>query len=188
MHLRDRGSPDQCNAVWRQSVLDYPQARPSLEFDLVVPSANPAAGPARTGPDRPPRPIAVYLFVLALVALVPAFAFSAVLLQRNNEAQERVVEALITGSARSIMQAVDREVFANISTLKVLATTKTLEGGDLAGFYNQVKTALEGTNTYVYALDSAFNVLMSTRVEFGAPSGHGDVRQRCSQPGPARQP
>ena len=171
MHLRDRGSPDQCNAVWRQSVLDYPQARPSLEFDyLVVPSANPAAGPARTGPDRPPRPIAVYLFVLALVALVPAFAFSAVLLQRNNEAQERVVEALITGSARSIMQAVDREVFANISTLKVLATTKTLEGGDLAGFYNQVKTALEGTNTYVYALDSAFNVLMSTRVEFGAPS------------------
>ena len=72
---------------------------------MVVPSANPASGPARTGPDRPPRPIAVYLFVLALVALVPAFAFSAVLLQRNNEAQERVVEALITGSARSIMQA-----------------------------------------------------------------------------------
>ena len=89
---------------------------------MVVPSANPPAGPGRTGPDRPPRPIAVYLFVLALVALVPAFAFSAVLLQRNNEAQERVVETLITGSTRSIMQAVDREVFANISTLKVLAT------------------------------------------------------------------
>ena len=80
---------------------------------MVVSSANTAAGPGRTGPDRPPRPIAVYLFVLALVALVPAFAFSAVLLQRNNDAQERVVEALITGSARSIMQAVDREVFAH---------------------------------------------------------------------------
>ena len=47
------------------------------------------------------------------------------------------------------MQAVDREVFANISTLKVLATTKTLEQGDLQAFYTQVKTALEGTNTYV---------------------------------------
>jgi two-component sensor histidine kinase len=135
---------------------------------LVVPSANPASGPARTGPDRPPRPIAVYLFVLALVALVPAFAFSAVLLQRNNEAQERVVEALITGSARSIMQAVDREVFANISTLKVLATTKTLEEGDLQSFYNQVRTALDGTNTYVYALDSDFYTILSTRREFGA--------------------
>lgn len=125
-------------------------------------------GPPQLGPDRPSRPIAVYLFVLALVALVPAFAFSAVLLQRNNEAQERVVETLITGSARSIMQAVDREVFANISTLKVLATTKTLEEGDLRPFYTQVKTALEGTNTYVYALDRDFNVLMSTRSEFGA--------------------
>jgi len=135
---------------------------------LVVSSANTAAGPGRTGPDRPPRPIAVYLFVLALVALVPAFAFSAVLLQRNNDAQERVVEALITGSARSIMQAVDREVFANISPLKVLATTKTLEQGALEDFYLQVKTALEGTNTYVYALDSKFYTLMSTRAEFGA--------------------
>jgi two-component sensor histidine kinase len=134
---------------------------------LVVPSANPPAGPGRTGPDRPPRPIAVYLFVLALVALVPAFAFSAVLLQRNNEAQERVVETLITGSTRSIMQAVDREVFANISTLKVLAANSTLQQGDLEGFYTQVKTALEGTNTYVYALDSQFYTILSTRTEFG---------------------
>ncbi len=110
----------------------------------------------------------MYLFVLALVALVPAFAFSAVLLQRNNEAQGRVVETLITGSARSIMQAVDREVFANISTLKVLATTKTLEAGDLEGFYNQIKTALAGTATYVYALDSNFYSILSTRGEFGA--------------------
>ncbi|MEP7241682.1 MAG: hypothetical protein ABI697_12420, partial [Devosia sp.] len=93
---------------------------------------SPASG---GGPANRPRSIALYLFVLALVALVPAFAFSAVLLQRNNEAQERVVETLITGSTRSIMQAVDREVFANISTLKVLATTRTLAAGDLQGFY-----------------------------------------------------
>jgi two-component sensor histidine kinase len=118
---------------------------------------------------RPPRPIAVYLFVLALVALVPAFAFSAVLLQRNNEARERVVEALITGSARSIMQAVDREVFANISTLKVLATSNTLADGDLEDFYRQVSVALQGTNTYVYVLGPDFRTLVSTRVEFGAP-------------------
>lgn len=131
---------------------------------VLPPSAS--SGVASPAPARPPRPIAVYLFVLALVALVPAFAFSAVLLQRNNEAQERVVETLITGSARSIMQAVDREVFANISTLKVLATTKTLEAGDLRAFYDQITTALEGTNTYVYALDSKFYAIMSTRGPF----------------------
>lgn len=143
---------------------------------MVVPSANPPPGPSRTGSDRPPRPIAVYLFVLALVALVPAFAFSAVLLQRNNEAQERVVETLITGSARSIMQAVDREVFANISTLKVLATTKTLEDGDLEAFYRQVKAALEGTSTYVYALNSDFYSIVSTRTDFpGTPVLANDI-------------
>ena len=119
---------------------------------------------------RRPRSIAIYLFVLALVALVPAFAFSAILLQRNNEAQERVVETLITGSTRSIQQAVDREVNANISTLKVLATTPTLATGDLQSFYSQVKTALAGTSTYVYLLDKDFNVTLSTRQAFGAPA------------------
>lgn len=69
------------------------------------------AGVARTVVSEEPlprrsRPIALYLFILALVALVPAFVFSAVLLQRNNEAQERVVETLITGTSRSIVQAV----------------------------------------------------------------------------------
>jgi two-component sensor histidine kinase len=116
-----------------------------------------------------PRSIALYLFVLALVALLPAFAFSAVLLERNSEAQEAVVETLITGSTRSIIQAVDREVFANISTLKVLATTDTLQAGDLQGFYTQVKTALSGTDTYVYALNSNYYSLVSTRGPFDAP-------------------
>ena len=115
-----------------------------------------------------PRSIAVYLFVLALVALVPAFAFSAVLLQRNNQAQERVVETLITGSARSIIQAVDREVFATISTLKILATNRTLQSGDLESFYSQIKQALAGTNTYVFALNSDFYTIFSTRQDYGA--------------------
>jgi two-component sensor histidine kinase len=126
-----------------------------------------AAATAREA--RRPRSIAVYLFVLALVALVPAFAFSAILLQRNNEAQERVVEALITGSARSIMQTVDREVTANITTLRVLATTPTLAQGDLRAFYNQVKAALAGTNTWVYLLDKNFMAILSTRQDYGSP-------------------
>jgi two-component sensor histidine kinase len=131
-------------------------------------SPTPAGPPKQPRSQSRPRSIAVYLFILALVALVPAFAFSAVLLQRNNQAQERVVEALITGSLRTIMQAVDREVFANISTLKVLATSETLAAGDLRSFYTQVTTALAGTSTFVYVLDDSFTTLLSTRGEFGA--------------------
>lgn len=112
------------------------------------------------------RPIAVYLAILALVALVPAFVFSALLIQRNNEAQERVVETLTTGNARSIVQAVDREIVANINTLRVLATMPELPGGDLAGFHARVREALSGTGAYVYVIDSELNSILSTRIPF----------------------
>lgn len=134
--------------------------------------AQSAAVNDRTAPERGfrrPRPIALYLFILALVALVPAFAFSAILLQRNNEAQERVVETLITGTSRSIVQAVEREIVANITTLKVLASAPALSAGDYQSFHARVKLALAGTDTYVYLLDSGLMTLMSTRVDYGAP-------------------
>ena len=130
--------------------------------------------PHRRPARRRPRPIALYLFLLALVALVPAFVFSAILLQRNNEAQERVVETLITGSARSIVQAVEREINANITTLRVLATTPSLLEGDLEAFHAQVSTALAGSGSYIYLLDDKLNSIMSTRQPYtpqpGGPS------------------
>jgi len=121
---------------------------------------------------RVARPIAVYLFVLALVALVPAFVFSALLLQRNNEAQERVVETLITGTARSIVQSVDREISANITTLKVLSANPALLGGNMDAFHTQVSIALAGTGSFVFVLDSNMYALMSTRPNY-QPGSHG---------------
>ena len=118
---------------------------------------------------RKARPIALYLFILALVALVPAFVFSAILLQRNNEAQQRIVESLMVGTARSIVQAVEREVTASITTLKVLATAPTLIAGDFRAYHARVKAALEGTGTSIYLLDKQFNSIVSTRTEFGTP-------------------
>lgn len=120
---------------------------------------------------RPARPIALYLFVLALVALVPAFVFSAILLQRNNEAQERVVESLITGTARSIVQAVDREISANVTTLRVLATTPELLAGDLASFHARVRSAFQGSGSHIYVLNEDFRTVMSTRAAFNPEPG-----------------
>lgn len=134
---------------------------------MAKPAADDIAQTGKPGPPRA-RSIALYLFVLALVALAPAFLFSAVLLQRNNEAQERVVETLMVGTARSIVQAVEREITANITTLRVLATTPTLAEGDFRSFHARVKAALEGTGASIYLLDSNFMSIMSTRSEFGA--------------------
>lgn len=131
-------------------------------------AADSIADAGRRGP-RKARPIALYLFILALVALVPAFVFSAILLQRNNEAQESVVQTLIVGTARSIVQAVERDITANITTLKVLATSPTLLAEDLRSFHERVQRALEGSGASVYVLDAQFNSIMSTRTEFGTP-------------------
>ena len=128
--------------------------------DKIADAARPAT--------RKARPIALHLLALALVALLPAFVFSAILLQRNNEAQQRVVETLMAGTARSIVQMVEREISASITTLKVLATTPSLLEGDFRSFHAQVKVALQGTGASIYLLDSSFMVIMSTRTDFGA--------------------
>lgn len=109
------------------------------------------------------HPIAAYLVVLALVGLVPAFVFSAVLLQRNNEAQERVVETLVTGNVRSIVQTVDREIVANITTLNVLASSPELESGDYRAFHSRVASALAVSGSYLFLADADLNSFLSTR-------------------------
>lgn len=125
---------------------------------------SPAESTAARRRIRVARPIAVYLFVLALVALVPAFIFSAILLQRNNEAQQRVVETLITSNARSIVRAVDREINANITTLRVLATTPPLSPGDYPAFHTRVSVALEDTGSFVYLVHPDMTSDLTTRL------------------------
>ncbi|MGV3490554.1 MAG: cache domain-containing protein, partial [Devosia sp.] len=110
------------------------------------------------------RPIAVYLFILALVALVPAFVFSAILLQRNNEAQERVVETLITGNARAIIQTVDREINANITTLRLLATTPPTSPAEYPAFHARVTEALANTGVTVYLIHPDMTSDLTTRL------------------------
>src|SRR5690606_3057665 len=93
----------------------------------------------------------------------------AILLQRNNEAQEQVVEALVGGTTSSIVQAVEREIIANITTLRVLASAPALIAGDYRSFHTRVRLALAATDTFIYLLDADLNGIMSTRVEYGAP-------------------
>ena len=113
---------------------------------------------------RSALPISAYLVILALVALLPAFVFSAVLLERNNQAQERNVETLITGNARAIMQAVDREILANTTTLRLLATAPEIVTQDWAAFHDRVQKALEGSGAHIFVADDNFQTLVSTRV------------------------
>ncbi len=118
---------------------------------------------------RSPLPIAVYLFVLALVALVPAFAFSAVLLQRNNEAQEQVVQALMQSTTRALLQSIDRDVEGTISTLRALASSPAVTAQDIDEIYARAEGVLAGTGSVLVIIDEGLRQVVNTRFPQGTP-------------------
>ena len=116
---------------------------------------------------RRSQPIAVYLFALVLVILLPALIVSLVLLNRNNRAQEDVVRALTNATVQAMGQSVEREIASMITTLRVLSTSQALADGDLAQFHDRASVALAGTGAYLVVLDGALNQLLNTRVAYG---------------------
>jgi hypothetical protein len=121
--------------------------------------------------ERRSRPVIVYLAFLMLVFVIPAFAFSGVLIHRNNVAQEEVVETFTVATTRSVVQAVEREIAGMITTLRVLMTSETLVSDSLARFHTRAQTALAGTGAHLVIIDPELNQLLNTRVPFGTPLG-----------------
>lgn len=118
-----------------------------------------------------PRPIALYLFALAVVALVPAFIFSAFLLARNNEAQARILSSLTVATAQAIAGAVDRQIDGLGITLRVLESSNALTDESLAAFHARASRALRGTGAYLLILDQDLNQMLNTRVAYGTELG-----------------
>lgn len=118
-----------------------------------------------------PQPVALYLFALVLVILVPALIVTLVLLNRTNDAQEDVVQALTSATVQAMGQAVDREVSGMLTTLRVLSSDPSLEAGALEEFHRRAVIALAGTGSYLIGVDLEANQLLNTRVEFGQPLG-----------------
>lgn len=114
------------------------------------------------------RSIAHYLVAIAFITLVPSFVFAGILMQRNQAAQEETVETLILATSRSLVQGVEREINANITTLRVLATSPTLHQGDYLGFHTRTVLALAGTEANLFLVDPDLYTFSSTRRAFSA--------------------
>lgn len=115
--------------------------------------------------------ITVLLALLIAAAVLPPLVFSVFLLDRNNRAQADVVATLAEAAAGAAVQTVDRQLLGMLTTLRSLSTSRTLGDGDLAGFYQAARTALQGTDSYVIVLDKNANQLLNTRSAFGEPLG-----------------
>lgn len=135
---------------------------------------------------RRPQPVALYLFALVLVILIPALIVALVLLNSTNDAQEEVVEALTNATVQAMGQTVDREVAGMITTLRVLSSDQSLQGGQLDEFHRRAVIALAGTGSYLIGIDAAGNQLLNTRIAFGDPlsrTSDYDTAQRALERG-----
>ena len=129
------------------------------------------SGKANSVRSRRPQPVALYLFALMLVILLPALIVALVLLNSTNNAQEEVVESPTNATVQAMGQSVDREISGMITTLRVLSSDQSLEAGDLEHFHSRATIALAGTGSYIIGIDEDGNQLLNSRVEFGTALG-----------------
>ena len=115
------------------------------------------------------RPIVFFLVLLALVAFVPVMAFAAVLLQRNNEAQQEIVQTLILATTEAVGQAVDRQTEGMITALKGFSSAPTATPADLEQLHIRGQYALAGTGAYLVLIEDSYQQLFNTRFPFGTP-------------------
>jgi len=118
--------------------------------------------------SRRRRPLSFYLTVLLLVAIVPSFVFSMIILKRSTDEQERVVTALLKGTTGAVTRVVEREIDGMLTTLKVLSTTSAIDNRNLGQFYERASSALADTDSALLVIDRAHNQLLNTRVPFGS--------------------
>ncbi|MCO6389121.1 sensor histidine kinase [Aliihoeflea sp. 40Bstr573] len=118
-----------------------------------------------------PLPIGAYLGALVAVALVPTLLFTAVLLERNNRAQQDVLTTLAEATAGSIVETIDRELAGMTTTLRVLSGSRSLDANDLSDFYDRARKALDDTHSYFILLDENLQQLINTRVDYGTALG-----------------
>ncbi|MEF2550498.1 HWE histidine kinase domain-containing protein [Aurantimonas sp. A2-1-M11] len=114
-------------------------------------------------------PLLVHLVLFAIIVLVPALLFSAFLILQFSAQQREIATAQVNDTAQIISNAVDREIYGMITTGRVLASSPSLSGGELAGFHTRTVAALKTTNTDAALVDPKGRVVVSTIDSYPAP-------------------
>ena len=139
------------------------------------PSAPPNESPAAPAGGRP---LASYLVLLGFAIALPSLLFSAYLLYRFEETERAGAARVAEDRAESIRDAVEREIAAMSTTLKVLSTSELLRQGNFAALHDRIELALAGTGTFVILADPNYRQMLNTRVPYG--TALGEVTDRAS--------
>jgi len=113
-----------------------------------------------------------YLILLVVAAVLPVVGFGGYLSYRSYEEQREMLAQGMIERCRAISAALDREFLVSIQSLKVLAGSTHLRGGNLKEFYGDMQGALAAyrrTWENLTLVDAAGRQLINLRRPFGAP-------------------
>jgi signal transduction histidine kinase/ActR/RegA family two-component response regulator len=121
--------------------------------------------------ERHGHPLSVYLVLLVASVAAPLIVAGGFLLQALITGERRTFEQGLRDTANVLVLALDREVRDAVNTLHALASSPSLERGDLAAFHEVARRALATQPTWiaVTVADPSGQLLMNTRVPFGTP-------------------
>lgn len=115
--------------------------------------------------------ISAILTLLVAAVFLPVLIFSAVMLQRNGEAQQTMLTTLAEATTASIAETLDRHIAGMETTLRVFSTSSELENNDLEGLHRRATQALADSGSFLIVADENLDLIMNSRVPFGTPLG-----------------
>lgn len=104
---------------------------------------------------------------MALAA--PSLAFVAVLLFQSDTISHRQMEARAGQGVSAISQALDRELAGMVTNLSVFAASGWIETEEYSLLHRKATDALQGSDSYLIAVDDDMKQILNTRVPWGTP-------------------
>ncbi|KQT45229.1 hypothetical protein ASG43_13165 [Aureimonas sp. Leaf454] len=108
-------------------------------------------------------PLLIHLMGFALIVLTPALLFSAFLVFQFSEQQKSIAAGQVADTAEIISDAIDREIYAMITSAKVLASSPFLDEAETDIFDDRAQAALEATGSSAILVDPALRVVVDTK-------------------------
>lgn len=133
-----------------------------------------------------PMSVRGWLALLIFVAMIPAFAFSLAMVNRNNKELEGNLVSLAWVAAKAKSDAVDEQVGGLISSLKTLAASRSVQEDDLEQFRARALEGLAGSKTFLVAAKDLDTQAANTVKPIGeklAPLRQRELYQRAIDTG-----
>jgi two-component sensor histidine kinase len=114
-------------------------------------------------------PLSILLSLLTLAALAPFLGLGAYAVHARVQSERAAELTRVSGLAGDLAKAVDRELRGHIETAQVVAGSRSLQQGDIRGFWEHAEDASSRANGHFILIDRSYQQLVNTRVAIGTP-------------------